>query len=240
MIDIRTSKLGEHIEYVDMIDATQAIWGGIAWPGGDKGENKPGYVVIVGACKEQYPGGYELCVLDDYESFDVRELVRQCVAMDLKYWVSWRRIDQSGEPEGRWLADEIHDAARTFLSEANAEFRRELRLNKSLTEPRKIRLRHTALLEKEYLYDFLLPQLSLWLQPDRKLLYLKDSQVALHLQYFEGEGAIDIAGLKIGYCPAIEALGYVTVELQNYLKRQEVEYQEDDNFDMGVSDLLEV
>jgi len=236
VIDIRTSKLGQHIEYVDMIDATQAVWGGIAWPC----EDRAGYIVVVGACKERHPGGYELCVLDDFESFDVRELVRQCVAMNLKYWVSWRRIDQSGDPEGRWLADETHDAARDFLAEANAEFRRESRLHRSLNKPREIRLRHTALLEKEHLYDFLLPQIKLWLQPDRMLLYLKDSKVALHLQGFDAIDASDISGLKIGYCPAIEALGYVTVELQNYLKRQEVEHREEDTFDMGISSLLEV
>lgn len=219
-----------------MIDATQAVWGGIAWPC----EDRAGYIIVVGACKERHPNGYELCVLDDYESFDIRELVRQCVAMDLKYWVSWRRIDQSGDPEGRWLADETHDAARDFLSEANEEFRRESRLHQSLQKPRQIRIRHTALLEKEYLYDFLLPQIKLWLQPDRMLLYLKDSKVALHLQGFDAIDASDISGLKIGYCPAIEALGYVTVELQNYLKRQEVEYREDETSDMGVQSLLEV
>ena len=236
MFDIRTSKLGSHIEYVDMIDATPAVWGGIAGPC----EDRPGYIIVVGACKERHPGGYELCVLDDYESFDVRELIRQCVAMDLKYWVSWRRIDQSGDPEGRWLADETHDAAMDFLAEANDEFRRESRLHQSLQKPRQIRIRHTALLEKEHLYDFLLPQIKLWLQPDRMLLYLKDSKVALHLQGFDAIDASDISGLKIGYCPAMEALGYVTVELQNYLKRQEVEHREEDTFDMGVSSLLEV
>lgn len=236
MTDIKTSRLGEHIEYVDMIDATQAVWGGIAWPC----EDRAGYIVVVGACKERHLGGYELCVLDDYESFDVRELIRQCVAMDLKYWVSWRRIDQSGDPEGRWLADETHAAARVFLSEANAEFRRESRLHQSLQKPREIRIRHTALLEKERLYDFLLPQIKLWLQPDRMLLYLKDSKVALHLQGFDAIDASDISGLKIGYCPAIEALGYVTVELQNYLKRQEVEHRDDETSDMGVQSLLEV
>jgi len=239
-MDIRTSKLGSHIEYVDMIDATQAIWGGIAWPAGDKGDAKKGYIVVVGACKERHPGGYELCILDEFESFDVRDLVRQCVAMDLKYWVSWRRIDQSGDPEGRWLADETHDAARDFLAEVNEEFRREPRLHRSLQKPREIRIRHTALLEKEHLYDFLLPQIKLWLQPDRKLLYTKESIVALYLNVFESSSAIDISGLKIGYCPAIEALGYVTVELQNYLKRQEVEHRYDDSGDMGVQDLLEV
>ncbi len=236
MFNIRTSRLGQHIEYVDMIDATQAVWGGIAWPC----EDRAGYIVVVGACKERRPGGYELCVLDDYESFDVRKLVRQCVAMDLKYWVSWRRIDQSGDPEGRWLADETHDAARDFLREANDEFRRESRLYQSLQKPRKIRIRHTALLEKEYLYDFLLPQIKLWLQPDRMLLYLKDSKVALHLQEFDAIDASDISGLKIGDHPAVEALGYVTVELQNYLKRQQVEHREEDTFDMGVQNLLEV
>ena len=236
MFDIKTSKLADHIEYVDMIDATQAVWGGIAWPC----EDRAGYIVVVGACKERFPGGYELCVLDDFESFDVRELIRQCVAMDLKYWISWRRIDQSGDPEGRWLADETHDAAMDFLAEANAEFRRESRLHQSLQKPRQIRIRHTALLEKEHLYDFLLPQIKLWLQPDRTLLYLKDSKVALHLQGFDAIDASDISGLKIGYCPAIEALGYVTVELQNYLKRQEVEHREDETSDMGVQTLLEV
>lgn len=236
MINIRTTKLGRNIEYVDMIDATQAVWGGIAWPC----EDRAGYLVVVGACKERFPGGYELCVLDDFESFDVRELVRQCVAMDLKYWISWRRIDQSGDPEGKWLADETHDAARDFLSEANAEFRRESRLHQSLNKPREIRLRHTALLEKEHLYDYFLPRIKLWLQPDRMLLYLKDSKVALHLQDFDAIDASDISGLKIGYCPAIEALGYVTVELQNYLKRQEVVYREDDISDMGVTSWIEV
>ena len=78
------------------------------------------------------------------------------------------------------------------------------------------------------------------MQPDRKLLYLKDSKVALHLQEFDAIDASDISGLKIGHCPAIEALGYVTVELQNYLKRQQVEHREYEASDMGVQTLLEV
>ena len=236
MVDIRTSQLTQHIEYPDLIQATQAVWGGIAWPF----EENPGYVVVVGARREKFPGGYELCVLDDFEAYDVRELVRQVIAMDLKYWISWRRVDQSGDPQGKWLADETHDAASIFLKEANDEFRRDARLSDELTKPRRLKLSHTVLLEKDRLYDYLLPQLKLWLTPTKLLLYLKASKVALHLQTFDAIDMSDISGLKVGHCPAIEALGYVTVELQRYLKRHEVTHREDYSSDMGVGTLTEV
>lgn len=234
-IALRTSPVGTDFAYVDLISQTSAVWGGIAWPGDDR----EGCAIVVAAGTFQHREGYELYVLDEFKSFDVREIVRQCVSMDDRYWVSWKRPDQSYEPSGRWIGDETHDAAGEFLREANDEFRSAARLSRGLTPPRRLRLTHTALLEKKQVYHYILPRLKSWLQKDRQILYLKDSQLGLHLGAFDSIDQSDTAGLKLGHDPAIEALGFVTCELQQYLKRQGQAHREHWTGDDGVTGLLE-
>ncbi|KKL62879.1 hypothetical protein LCGC14_2180720 [marine sediment metagenome] len=246
MIDIRQSEIGHVFSYMELIRATKAVWGAISWPSSEK----PGFVVVVGARHKRLEGGYELAILEEFDSFNVRELVRQCIAMDLKYWLSWPRTEQSGDPKGQWLADNINDAAELFLKEGQEAFKHTIhrrhhknaKLFKSRTSPDlRLTLHRTVLLDMANLYEFIIPQLLQWLLPERQLLYLKESKTWLDFNDFDALDASDIAGLKIGDRPALEALGFVCVELQKFLTRQDqMMYETEGVGDMGVKNLLEV
>jgi hypothetical protein len=215
--------LGYVFEYSELMGSTEAVWGSIAWPSAEQ----PGFLVILAAGKQRHRDGYEISILDESESFDVAAIVRQAVAMDSKYWISQARTDQSGDPRGRWIADETHDAARKFVAECNAQFAAELpppRLpgyrRVGAAEVRRLDLTQTMLTELEHLYDYLLPKIQGWTRADRQLLHLKDSKVLVYMNEFDAIDASDISGLKAGHMPAIEALGCGCAELQAYLQKQ--------------------
>ena len=56
-------------------------------------------------------GNHDVYLLDEFESFDMRQLVRQCGVLDFKY-----------APD-RWVGDYHNDAASLFIDEMNAECR---------------------------------------------------------------------------------------------------------------------
>jgi hypothetical protein len=235
MTDIRSTTLGKVFQYPELIDATQAVWGGVSWPSGEN----IGAVTVVGACQRRLPGGYELAVLEEFESFDVRAMVRQIEALEVKHWVSWPRDDQRGAPCGRWIGDETHEAAKAFLGETNkwlASFRRKEWYG-SAGHRIQIRLHPSPVAEMETLYEFLLPKFRGWLQKDRKLLYLKCGQAELALGQFEALDASDTSGLKAGDHPIIEALGYVCVELQRWLKSRDQSRRGPVSADIGQTSL---
>jgi len=180
MNDPRTTELGYVWNYVDLIDCTKAVWGGISWPT----DEQEGFVTVVAAGRKPYKDGYELFVLDEFHSFNVLDMVRQCIVFDSKYWISWPRMDQSGDPKGRWIADETHEAAQIFIKQLATEKRIYSNIKGRpnyhpyyIARSRrdlKLRLQRTHLLDIEHLYDYLIPQFIQWLQPERKLLYLKN------------------------------------------------------------------
>lgn len=212
MINITTTSIGQSISYADLSEVTEAVWGGIAWPCGEKA----GFVIVLAAGKTKYRDGWELSVLEEFESFDVRELVRQVVAMDLKYWLSQPRTDLSGSPRGRWIADETHEAGKRFLAEAVEQTRRSDRGKVHHV----VELTRTMLIEMDHLYDYILPKIAAWIKDDRKLLYLKEGLAWQHLSYYDKPDASDFSGMSIGECPAGEALGYCAIEMQAWLDQR--------------------
>jgi len=52
----------------------QSHFGGVSWP--DKNQ---GFAIIGGMEQNWYRGCSGIYLLDEYESFDMRELIRQCV-----------------------------------------------------------------------------------------------------------------------------------------------------------------
>ncbi len=237
MIDITTTPIGHVFSYTELIDATEAVWGGIAWPGPEK----PGCVVVLGAGTTRYADGYEISILAEYESFDVRELVKQSIAMDMIYWVTRPRVDQSGSPAGRWIGDETHDAAEKFATERRAEIDRVQRDRGNVSKPQPMRLTHTVLLEMEHLYDFLMPKIKGWRSEKNRLLHLKSGQVvASRLNEFGPEQHERQEQPKIGTSPAVEALGYTLVEMQGWLERRfhMRVYRGSSKADRGARDLL--
>lgn len=218
MIDIRTSLMGRVIPYAELVQSSAAVWGGVAWPCGEN----IGSVIVIGAGHEHYDAGCELSILDEYESFDVRAMVTMIEAFDAQYWLSWPRIDYHDDPCGRWIGDETHEAAKEFLSAARERSKhRPPALGRARKQPQRLRLRPSRVMEMETPYEFLLPTLHNWLKAEHEVIYLKDSQAAMHLSQYEVLDKVEMSTLKLGHCPAIEALGFVAVELQAYLKRRE-------------------
>ncbi len=215
MIDIRTTPIGRQFTYTELIDSTDAVWGGIAWPGPEK----PGCVVAVAAGKTRYADGWEVSIIDEEHSFDVRELVKAAMAMDLKYWITRPRVDQSGSPSGRWIGDETHDAADKFLAESTFQMS-EIQPGIQHLKPRTLQLTRTVLLDMEHLYDFLMPKIKTWLSPAHQLLFLKAGYVASQLNEFSDEQSEREQVPAIGMSPAVEAVGYAAVEMQEWLEQR--------------------
>lgn len=214
--------LGESISYPDLLLETHAVWGSVSWPFAERA----GFCLVIAAVRRS--DGFEYWILDDFESHDVRALVRQCGALDLKYWITWARDSLRGAPRGRWIGDDKHDAANKFIREMNEDFGRDAR------DRPKFRLYTSQLLELEHLYEFIIPKIKNLANPKRRRLYFNDSQATIYLNDLE---KFDLAELKPGDYPALEALGFGLNEFQRYLLSPVDVYGS--VADAGVTNLME-
>ncbi|MBL7190031.1 MAG: hypothetical protein ISS70_27200 [Phycisphaerae bacterium] len=114
---------------VELRDQCKAIWGGVAWPG-----KRPGCAVVIGMDRKMHLGSHDVYLLDEFESFDTRKLVRQCGVRDLKY-----------SPD-RWIGEWNNDAASRFIQDMNAEYEQGNHSN-SKVHRRKFTLKPTPILE---------------------------------------------------------------------------------------------
>ena len=181
-VDLRTAELGHPFTHTELRSHFKAVWGGVAWPG-----KRPGFVVVIGMIHPDEPEGSEIYLLDEFESFDMRELIRQCGVLNSKY-----------EPE-RWVGDTSNDSAEEFLGEMKHDF------CSYLSE--------TELTEMEPLYPYILGKFKELLNPERRRLFLKNSRV---LDYLAGIEQAEVAELERGDYPALEALIYAVAELLQY------------------------
>ena len=78
--DVKKAELGEPFENIALKNCCKAIYGGVSWPG-----RRPGFAVVVAMSRKKFPEGHHICLLDEYESFDMRELIRHCGMLDSKY-----------------------------------------------------------------------------------------------------------------------------------------------------------
>lgn len=83
---------------VELANQCKAIYAGVAWPG-----KQPGFAVVVAMTPEEHFDGHDTYLLAEYESFDMRELVRQCGVLDAQY-----------EPM-TWYGDEFNENAERPL-----------------------------------------------------------------------------------------------------------------------------
>ena len=185
-MDIRTAPLGHEFTQAELKGQCRAIYGGVAWPG-----KREGYAVVIAMDKEKHGDSYDIYLLDEAESFDIRELVHTCDALDQRY-----------EPK-IWLGDFSNDAAYPYIGKLNAE-----RHGKKM---RRFNFYRTPLLDKEHLYQFILSEIKGLLNPENRQLFLKDSKVATFLSGIELEEAVD---LQLGDYPAIEALAFAVIEMR--------------------------
>ena len=160
---------------------------------------------VVAMDKKRHFDSYNIYLLDEYESFDTRKLVRQIGVMDLKYGII-RNKKCISDSLDRWIGDNKNEAAERFIKKMN---------NQNKNTHHKITLRQTMLLEMKNVYSYILPQIKELLNTDRRLLFLKNSKI---LDYLSEVEEIDISDFKLGEYPAIEVLGFTIIEMWNKVK----------------------
>lgn len=204
-MNIKEAQLGRTFNADALLNQTHAIWGGVSWPG-----EREGYAVVVAAGTERHFENYDLYVLDEFESSDTREIVRQCAAMNVKYAIPRPRGVRQYSC-GRWIGDYKDDAADRFIRQMNNE------IKPGAHTPR-FSLNFTAILEMDKVYPFILPEIRELVRAVRRQLFLKGSKVVDYLKELDGD---EISELKLGDYPAIEALAFVVIELRSFIKMQE-------------------
>ena len=213
--DLKKAKLGyTHEVRWEINRCCKGIYGGVSWPG-----KRPGFAVVVAMDPHRHFDSYDICLLAEFESSSVRELVRQCDVLDYTY-----------EPK-RWVGDNRNDAADKFIREMNDEQGKQGRF----------RLYPTPMLEMEHFYQFALDELKRLLDKERRMLFLKDSKVVDYLSEIErGE----VAPLELGDFPAVEAVCFAVLSLLDEVKiakrRPSLPMQQDRSYSIGARQMRPV
>jgi hypothetical protein len=221
-MDIRTSEIGHNFTQKELKSECKAVWGGVAWPG-----ERPGFAVILGMDTIPHFDNYDIALLDEFESFDMRQLVRQCGVFDFKYQPS------------RWIGDCRNDAADRFIKDMNAEylagnFPSPEKLNEYNLPPKpkehqnprwSFNLAPTCLVDMKPLYPYLIYELKPLLDQSRRRLFLKDSKVKNHMRI---EGS-EQATLEYGAYPAIEALAFTVIEMRRFGQKRDQHFNESED-----------
>jgi len=169
----------------------------VSWPG-----KRAGFVVVVVMVKEEHLDNHDIYLLDEYESWDVRELVRKCGTFDYIYHRP--RV---------WIGDRTNNAADYSIREMNIE--NTLPAKKSQEQRRMFSLSTTPLLEMNYLYQYILAQLQNLLKEDTRQLFLKDSTIKNYIRDVEASNS-EVAKYELGEYPAIEALAFSVIEMRRF------------------------
>jgi hypothetical protein len=170
------------------------IFGGVAWP-----DRRPGFAAVALMDTRKHFDGHDICLLAEFESFSIRELIRQIAVLDDQYM-----------PD-RWVGDRKNDAADKFLREVDMDGDKDRQKSKFM-------LVSTPLLEMENFYRYALDEIKRLLTKDKRMLFLKQSKVIDYLAEIEED---QISELKYGDFPAIEALIYAVVSLQRSVFREQ-------------------
>ncbi len=205
---ILDTPIGTSFNGGDMLDSVHAVWGGVAWPA-----ERKGYAVIIAATRELHMGGHDIYLLDEFETNDTRELVRQCAALSDKHWLNFAPNRRRGRM-GRWIGDKRNEPGSKFIQEMNEDFRKFHKPDTPEYRP-ELRLYPTTICEMDNLYSFMLPRVKELINPNRRRLFLKQSDILGYLNELDGD---EIAELKLGAYPAIEALAFAVIGLQRFMK----------------------
>ena len=198
-VDIKTAKLGQQFSQKDLKLKFQAIYGGVAWPG-----KRPGYAVVAAMGWAKHFDNYDIYLLDEFESMDMRVLVRQCGVLDYKYLPTM------------CLGDGFNDAADRFIQEMNSEREpdysgQQITIGKQLQ--RHFSICKTPILDMVCPYSYIMPELKRLLDKERRQLFLKDSKI---FDYLVGIETQEIPTMEFGVFPAIEALAFAVIGLRKY------------------------
>lgn len=192
--DIKTSELGTDYLGYELRNQAKAIYGAVAMPG-----RNPGFAVVVAMDFEDHFESHDIYLLDEFESFDLRELIHRCGVLDYKYRPSI------------WIGDALNESADKFIYEMNTENRLRILKDNPQARVRNFGLVTTLMLEMDQLYSYVLPELRILLKEEGRMLFLKDSLTAVYLSGIEPSG---IAELHQGEYPAIEALAFAVLEMR--------------------------
>jgi hypothetical protein len=151
-MDIKTAPLGRKFTPIELKNQCKAVYGAVAWPG-----KQPGFVVVLAIVYSQEQDNWQIYLLDEFESFDMQELIRQCVVLNSKY-----------EP-CMWVGDTTNDSAEEFMCEMTLGFY----------------LSETDLVEMEPFYPYVLGKLKEFLNREHRRLFLKDSKVLNYMAEIE-------------------------------------------------------
>jgi len=162
---------------------------------------------VVGMAWDKHFDSHDIYLLAEFESYDTRELVRQCGALDARY------------KPAVWIGDNRNQAADRFI----AELERELATQRERPS-RAFCVSPTIMLEMKELYPYVLPQLKALLDTAHRMLFLKDSKTIGYLAAVEQN---EIGELAFGAYPAIEALAFAVIELRE--RREEPKDTDDDS-----------
>jgi hypothetical protein len=189
---LKETDLGEEIAIADLKRESRLICGGVSWPG-----KRPGFAVVLAMHPEKHFDSYDAYLLDEYESFDTRRLVRQCGVLDYKY------------RPASWIGDNKNGAADIFINKMNDEYQRS---DDCRRRRRLFSVTPTPTLETEPLYGYILPELKDLLKEERRQLFLRNSKI---LNYLSMMDSAEIADLELGDYPAIEAIAFAVLEMRS-------------------------
>jgi len=214
--DLGSIPLGQHLDKDELKRLYKLIFGGVAWPG-----KKPGFAIIVGMSHRKHFDNYDVYLLEEFETPDTRELVRQCGVLDYKYG-----------PES-WTGDRRNDAADRFIKEMNQEFSQEIERASEFqyTDRRLFSLASTQMLKMKQPFAYILPETKRLLDKERRQLFLKDSKITSYLHALTVEQIQDI---EFGEFPAIEALAFAVIEMRQFSQYSD-DYRDDDDMRLAES-----
>lgn len=197
--ELRDIPLGYDWTHHDLRNSFADVWGGVAFPG-----KQPGFAVVAGLCQPMETGNCEVHVLDEVESVNLYDLLRQCRGLAQKYRLAFR---PAAEPF-RWIGDSRHTGASQIIYELNQEGERNQR-----DRPASIVIYPTSILDMPQPYSYMLAELRVCMEKEPKQLYLHGSRTE---HWLTGILPEDVPHLQFGDYPSAEALAYVTVALREH------------------------
>ena len=185
--ELRNEPLDAKFHRIELENYCRAIYGGVGWP-----TRNPGFAVVLAISRPLVNQGKyrEICLVSEYESYYVDELLRHCQQLDVQWDVD------------RWLGDEGNDAAMEILHKMNKKANRHL----DLATPYLLNMDgegHKMCPMYRHILDAS-KELS-----DKKRLFLKTGQVDTYLHGIDFSNITELEGTL----PAIEALGYALDEM---------------------------
>ena len=183
--ELNDAKLGQSFEIKELQRCCKVVYGGIAWPA-----KRPGFAVVVAMDRFKQYGTqiHEICLLDEFESRDMWELVKQCGALNFKYNPS------------AWIGDNQNPTADQFRRQINTE-----------THGRCFSVSRTSMLDMDQPYQHILQNIVHMVNEERRELFLKGSRIIEYLREIDEDAEIE---LELGEYPAIEALAYAVLEMK--------------------------